>query len=410
MEYKYPIESIRDSFPLLSRSFNGREIVYLDSAATAQKPKQVIDSIVDCYENYNSNIGRGNAHLSGICTQKYEEARDKVRDFISAKESAEVIFTSGTTVGINIIALAIGRKLQPTSNVVVSGNEHNSNYWAWRRACKDTGASLRVIPTTDTGELDYEQMAEMVDEHTMILSVTAASNVTGIRTDLEFARVCCRNAGCIFMVDLAQCCPHKVTDVMHDGIDIAVFSGHKIYADTGIGVLYGKRHILEWLEPCIVGSGMIETGNGKLSELPKMYEAGTPHYVGAISLGAAIDYINNIGLDSIMEHEQGLLEYLTLELQNIDGVKILGLTQVAKCPLISFVVDDCNSYDVSELLSAQGVMVRAGKLCSESVLRDFKEESVCRISLGLYNNRDDCDKFISALQKSIDMLNKKRDS
>ena len=408
----------REDFPILKEQVHGRELVYLDNAATSQKPQQVVDSIVDAYSQWNSNIHRGVHHLSQVATSKHEEARKKVAEFIGAKESEEIIFTKGTTDGINALAFCLGELkikneklkinepyIQEGDEIIVSGLEHHSNIVPWQMLCERKKAVLRHIPLKEDLTLDMEAFAEMLNDKTRLVSVAHVSNVLGTIQPIEEIIRLAHERNVPVCIDGAQSVPHMKIDVQSLDCDFLVFSGHKMYGPTGIGVLYGKREWLEKLPPHEGGGEMINHvrwSGTTYNDLPYKFEAGTPNFVGSWALKSAIDYMEQTGLEAIEAHERELTEYCEEELKNV-GCKVYGGGQ-PKAGVISFNVGAIHPFDVGTLLDQQGVAVRTGHHCAEPLIDEMGVPGTVRVSFGLYNDKKDVDAFIAALKKAIEML------
>jgi cysteine desulfurase/selenocysteine lyase len=413
----------KSDFEILKEKVHERDLVYLDNAATSQKPKQVIDTIVEAYSRWNSNIHRGVHHLSQVATQKHEEARAAVAQFIGAKSSDEIIFTKGTTDSINALAFSIGemkvesRKtkderllyIQPGDEIIVSGLEHHSNIVPWQMLCERKKAVLRHIPLLEDLSLDMEAFKSLLNEKTRLVSVAHVSNVLGTIQPVEEIIRLAHEKGVPVCIDGAQSVPHMQVDVQALDCDFLVFSGHKMYGPTGIGVLYGKREWLEKLPPHEGGGEMIDHvrwSGTTYNDLPYKFEAGTPNFVGSRALKAAIDYIQSIGWETIEAHERELTAYCEQQLKNM-GCKVYGVGQT-KSGVISFNVYNgdelIHPFDVGTLLDQQGVAVRTGHHCAEPLIDAMGVPGTVRVSFGLYNDKNDVDAFIAALRKTIGIL------
>ena len=395
----------REDFAILKEQVHGRPLVYLDNAATSQKPQPVIDGIVEAYTTWNSNIHRGVHHLSQVATMKHEEARKRVAQFIGAKSSDEIIFTKGTTDSINALAFSFGELMvQEGDEIIVSGLEHHSNIVPWQMLCERKKAVLKVIPLKEDLTLDIEAFKGLLSEKTKLVSVAHVSNVLGtVQPVKEIIRLA-HEKGVPVCIDGAQSVPHMKVDVQDLDCDFLVFSGHKLYGPTGIGVLYGKREWLEKLPPHEGGGEMIDHvrwSGTTYNELPYKFEAGTPNFVGSWALKTAIDYMEAIGLDEIEAHERELTEYCELQLKDV-GCNVYGVGP--KAGVISFNVRDIHPFDVGTLLDQQGVAVRTGHHCAEPLIDAMGVPGTVRVSFGLYNEKSDVDAFIAALKKAIMML------
>ena len=402
------IEEIRCHFPLLTKNDCTQALVYLDNAATTQLPTEVLDTLTTHYSLYNANVHRGNHTLSRISTQHYEKARKSIACYINAPDSNNIIFTSGTTQSINIAAQALEPLANGYDSVIVSAFEHHSNLLPWQQLCARTGMQLHIIPLTEQCDIDLSEYAALLSHNKpLVVAVAHVSNVTGTVNPVAQMAQLAHNNGALFLVDAAQSIRHEVVDVQDLDCDFLCFSGHKTCAPTGIGVLYGKGSLLERLAPIAFGGEMVNTASYTdfVSEEPPLrFEPGTPNYVGAIALGAAIEYLNGIGRHSIHFYEQSLITYAEEKLRKLSGVRILGNpTHRAGC--ISFVVDDLNSFDVAMFMDAQGVAVRSGSLCAQPLLNSyFQVSSVIRISPAFYNTFQEIDICIEALQRAIRIL------
>ena len=403
----YDIEHIRHDFPILEREVNRRKLVYFDSGATAQKPLEVIETTERLMREYNANIHRGVHHLSGVMTEMYEEAREKLRQFIGAEHREEVIFTSGATASINLVAYAWSQRyLRAGDNVVVSEMEHHSNIVPWQLACERHGAELRVLPFDDCGELQLEKLDELIDSRTRLVAVTEASNTLGTMPSLEPIIAKAHGVGAVVMVDGCQGVVHGGGDVARRGYDFYAFSGHKLYGPTGIGVLYGRKELLESMPPFMGGGDMVDKvtfARTTYAPLPLKYEAGTSNFIGAVGLGAAVEYLQRVGVAAIEEHEQMLLQYMTSRLLEVEGLKIYGTAQ-RKCPLICFTIEGTHPYDVGMILDKLGVAIRTGHHCAEPVMTHYGVTGMCRASIGMYNTREEVDALVEGLKRAVMML------
>ena len=402
----------RTDFPILKETVHGRALVYLDNAATSQKPQQVIDAITEAYCHWNSNIHRGVHHLSQVATMKHEEARKAVAAFIGASSSDEIVFTKGTTDSLNAGAFSYGEKyVHEGDEIIVSGLEHHSNIVPWQMLCERKKAVLRHIPLREDLTLDIEAFKGLLCEKTKLVSVAYVSNVLGIINPVEDIIRLAHEHGVPVCVDGAQSVPHKLTDVQAMDCDFLAFSGHKMYGPTGIGVLYGKRKWLEQLPPHEGGGEMISHvrwSGTTYNELPYKFEAGTPNFVGSYALHQAIEYMQSVGLEAIETHEHELAEYCETQLAAIEGVHIYAAGK-PKAGVISFNVYNGNQtlihpFDIGTLLDQQGVAVRTGHHCAEPLIDTLGVPGTVRVSFGLYNDHDDIDRFITALKKAIMML------
>ncbi|MFB3170569.1 cysteine desulfurase [Neobacillus sp. 179-C4.2 HS] len=396
---------IRRQFPILDQEVNGNQLVYLDSSATSQKPIQVIETVERYYKEINSNVHRGVHTLGTRATDAYEGAREKVRKFINAKSTQEVIFTRGTTTALNTVAASYAAaNLNAGDEIVITYMEHHSNIIPWQQVAKRTGAVLKYIPLQEDGTISLEDVKATVTPNTRIVSVMQVSNVLGVINPVkEIAKIAHEN-GAIMVVDGAQSAPHMKIDVQDLDCDFLAFSGHKMCAPTGIGVLYGKKHLLEKMEPIEFGGEMIDFVHLQEStwkELPWKFEAGTPIIAGAIGLGAAIDFLNEIGLDNIAEHEHKLAAYALEKMSSVPGMTIYGPLDAAKrAGLVTFNISDVHPHDVATVLDAEGIAVRAGHHCAQPLMKWLKASATARASFYLYNTEDDIDKLVEGLVKT----------
>ena len=403
----FDIKKIRADFPILSRTVNNRPLVYFDSGATAQKPTAVIEKVDELMRHYNANIHRGVHHLSGRMTDMYEEARERVRRFIGAEYREEVVFTSGATASINLVAYAWSERfLRAGDNIVVSEMEHHSNIVPWQLAAMRHGAELRVLPFDDRGELCMEQLDSLIDERTRLVAVTEASNTLGTCPDLDPIIAKAHSVGAVVMVDGCQGIVHGGGRVAERGYDFYALSGHKLYAPTGIGVLYGRKELLEAMPPFMGGGDMVDKvtfAKTTYAPLPLKYEAGTSNFIGAVALGTAIDYVEGIGMAAIEEHEQMLLRAATERLEQIEGLRIYGKAE-HKCPLVSFTVEGTHPYDVGMILDKLGIAIRTGHHCAEPVMTHFGVTGMCRASIGMYNTLEEVDTLAKGIERAVMML------
>ncbi|WP_286229563.1 cysteine desulfurase [Neobacillus mesonae] len=399
------IQDIRNQFPILDQEVNGKPLVYLDSSATSQKPIQVIEAVNKYYREYNSNVHRGVHTLGTKATDAYEGAREKVRKFINAKSTQEIIFTRGTTTSLNTVAASYAAaNLKQGDEIVITYMEHHSNIIPWQQVAKRTGAELKYIPLQEDGTISLDDVRATITDNTKIVSVMQVSNVLGsINPVKEIAKIA-HDHGAIMVVDGAQSAPHMKIDVQDLDCDFLAFSGHKMCAPTGIGVLYGKKHLLENMEPIEFGGEMIDFVHlyeSTWKELPWKFEGGTPIIAGAIGLGAAIDFLNEVGLDNIAEHEHKLAAYALDKLSSVEGISIYGPHDGAKrAGLVTFNIADVHPHDVATVLDAEGIAVRAGHHCAQPLMRWLKQSATARASFYLYNNEEDIDKLVEGLVKT----------
>ena len=388
------INSIRNDFPILGTQVNGKPLIYLDSGATAQKPERVIESVNRLHREQNANIHRGVHRLSEQATELYEQARERVRGFIGAEQREEVIFTAGATASINTVAYAWSEKfLHEGDNIVISEMEHHTNIVPWQLMAERRGAEIRVLPFDDAGRLMVEQLDGLLDDKTRMVAVTQASNTLGTRPDLQTIISKAHAAGAHVLVDGCQGVVHGGVDVKALDCDFYAFSGHKLYAPTGIGVLYGKREILEQMPPFLCGGDMVDRvsfAKTTYAPLPLKYEAGTANFIGAIGLGEAIEYLNALDLKAVEEYERELTRYAEEQLQKIDGLRIYGTTE-DKCSIISFNVEGVHHYDLGMILDKLGIAVRTGQHCAEPVMAHYGITGMCRASIAMYNTREEMD-------------------
>ena len=400
-------EDRRADFPALDQTVHGARLVYLDNAATTQKPQAVLDAIQRFYEEDNSNVHRGVHLLSERATRAFEDARQKVKRFLNARSHQEIVFTRGTTEAINLVANSFVRPLLKAGDeVLVTGMEHHSNIVPWQMACEATGARLSVVPVTDSGELDLKAFPALLTPRTRLFAVTHVSNALGTVNPVKDLIAAAHAKGIPVLVDGAQAVPHLAVDVQDLGADFYAFSGHKLYGPTGIGVLYGRKELLEAMPPWQGGGDMIRSVSFEkttYNELPYKFEAGTPDIAGAIGLGAAIDYVGSVGLQAIADHEHELLSYATKGILQVPGVKIIG-TARNKAGVLSFTVAGVHPHDVGTLLDRDGVAIRTGHHCAQPVMDRFGVPATSRASFALYNTRADVDAFLASLKKVVEMF------
>lgn len=403
----YDIDKIRGDFPILFREVNRRPLVYFDSGATAQKPLEVIELTDKLYRESNANIHRGVHHLSGVMTDMYEAARERVRAFIGAGSREEVVFTSGATASINLVAYAWSERfLHAGDNIVVSELEHHSNIVPWQLAAKRKGAELRVLPFDESGRLKVELLDELLDSRTRLVAVTEASNTLGTCPDLDTIIGKAHAVGAHVMVDGCQGIVHGGGRVAERGYDFYAFSGHKLYGPTGIGVLYGRRELLEAMPPFMGGGDMVDKvtfAKTTYAPLPLKFEAGTSNFIGAVGLAKAIDYVEGVGVEAIESHEQILLRAMTERLSSIDGLRIYGTTE-GKCPIVSFTVEGTHPYDVGMILDKLGIAIRTGHHCAEPVMTHFGVTGMCRASIGMYNTLAEVEALGRGVERAVMML------
>lgn len=401
------VEKIRQDFPLLQEKVYGHQLVYLDNAATTQKPQVVLDTLERYYKHYNSNVHRGVHHLSQEATEGYEQARKTIAGFLNARLPEEIIFTKGTTDGINLVAYSFGRsEIKPGDVVLVSAMEHHSNIVPWQIMCEDRGAELQVIPMNEKGELLMDEYARLLTDKVKIVAVTYVSNALGTVNPIHDIIVQAHARNIPVLVDGAQAVQHMPVDVQELDADFLVFSGHKIYGPTGIGVLYGKEAWLNKLPPYQGGGDMIKTvtfAKTIYNVLPYKFEAGTPDISGAIGLGAAIKYVQQIGVERIQRYEEQLMEYATRRMQEVEGLRFIG--QAAhKSGAISFLVDDIHPYDLGELLDKQGIAIRTGHHCAEPVMDFCEIPGTVRASFAMYTTFAEIDALVAGIKRAANML------
>ena len=402
----YNVEKTREDFPILKREINGYPLVYFDNAATSQTPQQVIDVIVDYYSNYNANIHRGVHALSQEATDKYEQARKKIQEHFNAKKTHEIIFTSGTTHGINLVANGFASLLHKGDEIIVSALEHHSNIVPWQILAEKTGAVLKVIPMNQEGELIYPAFEELLSEKTKLVFVNHVSNALGTVNPIKKIIDKAHEYDAAVLVDGAQAAPHIKADVQALGVDFYVVSAHKMCGPTGVGMLYGKEEWLHKLPPYQGGGEMIATVTFEkttYADLPHKFEAGTPNICGGIAFGAALDYMNTIGIEKIAAYEEELLHYATKKLLEIDGMEIYGVSK-EKTAVISFNINGMHPYDIGTILDKLGIAVRTGHHCAQPIMDFYKIPGTVRASFSFYNTKEEIDVFIKAVVKAKTML------
>jgi cysteine desulfurase/selenocysteine lyase len=401
------VKQIRKDFPILQQQVHGKPLVYLDNGATTQKPQVVIDAEARYYETYNSNVHRGVHHLSQVATDAYEKARHIVAGYINAAHSHEIIFTKGTTDGINLVANTMSRRfLKEGDSVIISAMEHHSNIVPWQIACEETGATLKVIPINERGELLMDAYEEMLDDSVKIVAVTYVSNTMGTINPVQDIITLAHARNIPVLLDAAQAIQHISIDVQALQVDFLAFSGHKIYGPTGTGVLYGTTEWLNRLPPYQGGGDMIKTvtfAKTIYNELPYKFEAGTPNIAGCIALGVAIEYLQQTGLSRIQEWEEELTAYAMQELRKIDGIRFIG-DAARRSGAISFLVHNIHPFDLGELLDQQGIAVRTGHHCAEPLMDLCKIPGTVRASLSFYNTKEEIDKLVAGIKRAAAML------
>ena len=400
------VKKIRADFPILSRKVNGQDLVYFDNAATSQTPQQVIDVIVDYYSRLNANIHRGVHKLSQEATDAYEEARIKIQKHFNAAQPYEIILTSGTTESINLIASGYSTILQAGDQLIISALEHHSNIVPWQMLCEKTGAELKVIPMTLEGTLDMQAYENLLSPKTKLVFVNHVSNALGTVNSIEEIITKAHAYGAKVLIDGAQACPHIKPDVQALDVDFYVTSAHKLCGPTGVGMLYGKTELLKTLPPYQGGGEMIATVTFEkttYADLPHKFEAGTPNIAGGIAFGAALDYMNGIGMDAIASYEAELLAYATAELKKIEGIKIFGEAE-EKTAVISFNVGVQHPYDLGSILDQMGIAVRTGHHCAQPIMDFFEIPGTVRASFSFYNTFEEIDRLIAGVRKAVQML------
>jgi len=401
------IEQIRGDFPILRETVHGKPLVYLDNAATSQRPRQVVEAVKIFCEHDNANIHRGVHMLSQRATEQYERSRKAVQKFVNARKPQEIVFTRGTTEAINFVASAWGTKnLKPGDEILLSQMEHHSNIVPWQMLCERTGASIKVVDVTDQGELDIEDFKRKLSDRTKLVSLTHVSNALGTINPVKQLAELAHQAGALMLVDGAQSVPHLKIDVQDLDADFFAFSGHKVYGPTGIGVLYGKYGLLESMPPYQGGGDMIRRVTFEktdYAEPPARFEAGTPNISGAVGLMAAISYVESIGLDAIAEHERELIGYANARLSEIDGLRIIG-TAENKGSVVSFVVDGIHPHDLGTILDMDGVAIRAGHHCAQPLMARFGVPATARASVAVYNTQDEIDALAQSIRKAKELL------
>jgi cysteine desulfurase/selenocysteine lyase len=403
----FNIQKLRQDFPILSQKVNGKPLVYLDNGATTQKPQQVIDAISNYYQTQNANIHRGVHQLSIEITIAYENARATVQKHLNAALSHEIIFTSGTTESINLVANSFGKKyIKAGDEIIISEMEHHSNILPWQILCEEKGAVLKVIPINEKGELLIDEYKKLLCDKTKIVAVTHISNTLGTINPVKEIIALAHEKNIPVLIDGAQAVPHIKVDVQDLDADFYCFSGHKIFGPTGVGILYGKEKWLNEMPPYKVGGGTIKTvrfGKTEYADLPLKFEAGTPHIEGGIGLAAAIDYVNEIGLENIGDYECELLEYATTKLSAVEGLRIIG-TAKEKASVISFVIEEVHPLDIGTILDKQGIAVRTGHHCTQPLMEHFDLQGTIRASFVFYNTKEEIDVLVNGIQKAIKML------
>jgi cysteine desulfurase/selenocysteine lyase len=403
----YDVNKIREDFPILKKKVHGKNLVYLDNAATTQKPIQVLSKLEEYYKTMNANIHRGVHALSQQATESFESSRIKIKQFINALGKNQIIFTRGTTEAINLVANTFGRaNVKEGDEVIISHMEHHSNIVPWQMLCKEKNAKLRIIPIDDNGELNYKEYEKLVNEKTKLVSIVYVSNSLGTVNDVKRIIEYAHQFNVPVLIDAAQAVNHIKVDVQDLDCDFLAFSGHKIYGPTGIGALYGKVELLEAMPPYMGGGDMISKVTFEettYNELPHKFEAGTPDIAGAIGLGAAIEYVSNIGIENIKEHETILLDYATTKVSEISELRIIG-TAKDKASVLSFVLDKIHPHDIGTFLDFEGVAIRTGHHCTQPVMERFNIPATSRASFAMYNTKEEVDTLVNGLNKVIEVF------
>jgi cysteine desulfurase/selenocysteine lyase len=400
------ISKIREQFPILSRKVNGHDLIYFDNGATTQKPQSVITAESNYYKNENANVHRGVHFLSGLATDKFEATRNTIQNFINAKHSHEIIFTKGTTDSINIVASGYRSILNKGDEIIISELEHHSNIVPWQMCCEQSGATLKVIPLLDNGSLDMIAFENFISENTKLVSVSHISNTLGTINPIEEIIKKAQAVGAKVMIDGAQAAAHIPINMQNLGADFYCFSAHKLYGPTGVGVLYGKEEVLNELPPYQGGGEMIKEVSFKKTTyacLPHKFEAGTPNIAGVVAFKSAIDFINGLGLSNIAKYEEELLQYATEEVLKIEGLKIYG-TAKNKSGIISFNINELHPYDIGMIVDKMGIAIRTGHHCTQPIMERFNIPGTARISLAVYNTKDEIDVCIKSIKKAKMML------
>jgi cysteine desulfurase/selenocysteine lyase len=403
----YDVEAVRSRFPIFSREVHGQSLCYLDSGASAQQPDVVIDTVSQLHSDQYANVHRGVHTLSMESTELYDGAREKVRAYLNAASLKEIIFTRGATESVNLVAQSYARpKLQAGDEILITHMEHHSNIVPWQLVCEQTGAVLKVVPINDRGELEMDAFHELLSERTKLVGLVHISNALGTVNPIAEVIEAAHAKGIPVLVDGAQGAPHAPVDVQALDVDFYVFSGHKLYGPTGIGVLYGKESLLEAMPPYQGGGDMILSVRFEGTEynaLPYRFEAGTPNISGAVGLGRAIDFVNEIGIEAIAAHEQALVEYATDQLSAIEEVKIIGTAEY-RAGLVSFVIEGVHPHDIGTMLDSYGIAIRAGHHCAQPVMERFGIAATARASFGMYSTREEVDRLVDAVKKVIGMF------
>ena len=407
LQCTYDVEAVRSRFPIFSRKVHGQSLCYLDSGASAQQPDVVIETVSQLHSDQYANVHRGVHTLSMESTQLYDGAREKVRAYLNASSMKEIIFTRGATESVNLVAQSYARpKLQSGDEILITHMEHHSNIVPWQLVCEQTGAVLKVVPINDRGELEMDALHELLTERTKLMGLVHISNALGTVNPIEEVIAAAHEKGIPVLVDGAQGAPHSPVDVQALDVDFYVLSGHKLYGPTGIGVLYGKESLLETMPPYQGGGDMILSvrfEKTEYNELPYRFEAGTPNISGAVGLGRAIDFVNEIGIEAIEAHEQSLVAYATEQLSAIEQVTIIG-TAEHRAGLVSFLIEGVHPHDIGTILDSYGIAIRAGHHCAQPVMERFGIAATARASFGMYSTREEIDRLVEAVKKVIGMF------
>ena len=400
------VGKIRTQFPLLHQKVNGKDLVYFDNAASTQKPQVVIDALNHYYSNDNANIHRGVHYLSQEATDKFEDTRNTVKGFINAKNSCEITFTKGATDSINLVANGYRSLLNKGDEIIISEMEHHSNIVPWQMCCEDSGATLKVIPILDDGDLDMEAFENLLSEKTELVAITHISNALGTINPIEEIITATHKVGAKILIDGAQATPHTSVNVQELDVDYYCFSAHKMYGPTGVGVLYGKEALLDELPPYQGGGEMIKEVSFEkttYADLPHKFEAGTPNIAGVVAFKASLDFITNLGIENIAKHEDQLEQYATEQLSKISGMQFIGEAK-KRAALVSFNIEGLHSYDIGILLDKMGIAIRTGHHCAQPIMEHYKIPGTARISFAIYNTKQEIDICITAIKKAQTML------
>ena len=405
--HKFDVNQIRKDFPILTTSVNGHPLIYLDNAATSQKPNVVINALSDYYQEYNSNVHRGVHYLSQKATDAYEVARSRIGKFMNAGSSEEVIFVRGTTEAINLVAQTYGRKnIRSGDEVLITALEHHSNIVPWQMICEEKGAKLRVVPMTDEGDLDLDAYRKLLNDNTRIVAITHVSNALGTINPVKEMTAMAHDRGIPVLIDGAQAIPHMTVDVLDLDCDFYAFSGHKMFGPTGIGALYAKKDLLESMPPYQGGGDMIKSVSFEktiYNDIPYKFEAGTPNISGGIAFGVAVDYLGSLDRKSIQDHESSLLDYATTQLSSIRGIEIIGKSK-NKASVLSFLLEGVHPHDVGTILDSEGIAIRTGHHCAQPIMARLGIAATARASFALYNTSQEVDALVRGMYKVIEVF------